>query len=94
MRTYKFSSRSRMILPHGRLGYFVEDGDSANEIVEAHVRSGDYLSTLATQLDALTEMLPPKSDEVIKIERCVRDLLYIDSKYEIVPKVKDTTYEH
>lgn len=59
-----------------------DDGEVSD--LDAHVRSGDYFSVLATQLDSLTEKLPPNSDEVSRIEGLVRDLLYIDQKYRIV----------
>lgn len=74
--------------------WLVRDYDDCISDVDAHVRSGDYFSALATQLDALTEKLPPNSDEIMQIERLVRDLLYVDSKYNIISKQVHTGYEH
>lgn len=58
----------------------------ANQALTAHVRSGDYFSTLATVLDGVASKLPENSDEFMLLEQCVRDLLYIDDVYRIVPK--------
>lgn len=67
-------------------GFSLNDGSDRDIDIDAHVRSGDYFSTLATILDDLTDKLPSNSDEVLRLERCVRDLLYVDGKYKIVAK--------
>lgn len=85
---YKFTSMHGLSLHDDMRVWLLHDSNDSNINTDAHVRSGDYFSTLATILDDLTEKLPTNSDEVLRLERCVRDLLYVDSKYKIVAKQK------
>lgn len=69
-------------------GFYVADGDenAANLpdrlLLESHIRSGDYFSTLATTLDDLSTRLS-RGDTVQheELDKLVNDLLYIDRRY-------------
>lgn len=72
---------------HGSHDMILADGEDTTDLhVDALVRSGDYFSMLATNLDAICEKLPRDSDEAVALERHIRDLLYIAGRYKIVPK--------
>jgi hypothetical protein len=49
------------------------------------VRSGDYVATLATRLDQLTES-QPNTPEKAQLETVVSELLYIDNRYKLAKK--------
>lgn len=55
--------------------------------LESHIRSGDYLPTLATRLDDIAGRLN-RGDELPheEIDRLVNDLLYIDRHYHLTRK--------
>lgn len=63
---------------------FVKDVNN-NTNLDAQVRSGDYFSLLATQLDTLSNKLPKTcAKEVDQIQDIIDDLLYIQSRYKLV----------
>lgn len=76
-------------------GWVVRDGNpdsfetEATQDLAAHVRSGDYFSTLASNLDALTDKLSAGSSDIILLEHYVRDLMYLDKHYKIVPRKRN-----
>lgn len=89
MSNYKFTALSNTGLYDGFICLVRDTDEEATDLhreLAAHVRSGDYFSTLATNLDSLCDNLPQNSDANIWLERYVRDLLYLDSHYKIVPK--------
>lgn len=54
---------------------------------EAKVRSGDYLATLITTLDEISQSLPADCQtQQVQIERAISDLLYIDKRYKLTRK--------
>ncbi len=63
------------------------DTDMSRLELDAHVRSGDYLSTLATTLDELSaRQAAGEHISRSEIDRIVNDLLYVGSRYTIVRK--------
>lgn len=64
--------------------------DIPHEDTDIIVRSGDYLSLLASRLDAISSGLKDNT-YAIDIEHYVRELMYINTKYEL--KAKRTTHE-
>ena len=73
------------------------DGDAASEhegaseadelLMMARIRSGDYVATLATELDKLAQGLAvAHAPEAPQVERIVHELLYLDRRYRLVPR--------
>lgn len=92
--TYKLTSILHGVpAPVAQSGQYVADGadenfDFMNRLdLESHVRSGDYLPTLATRLDDIASRLN-RGDELPheEIDRLVNDLLYIDRYYHLTRK--------
>lgn len=54
--------------------------------IQALVRSGDYFAVLATELDAICAEVQENDTAVLDIQRIVRDLLYVQSEYQITKK--------
>lgn len=54
--------------------------------IQALVRSGDYFAVLATELDAICAKVQENDSAVVDIQRIVRDLLYVQSEYQITKK--------
>lgn len=89
MQIYALTETTGSVLSHyaQRLG-FVRDIEHDEWLqLKADVSSGDYFATLATRLDELS-MLIEMSDPVTaaQLESCVKDLLYLQSNYNIHKK--------
>lgn len=53
----------------------------------ADVRSGDYLASLATSLDIVSQLLLSANHaERDNLQKIVNDLLYLSERYRLVPK--------
>ncbi|MDB5181846.1 MAG: hypothetical protein JWP13_609 [Candidatus Saccharibacteria bacterium] len=67
---------------------FVRDIEEDAEILrQARIRSGDYLTTLATELEQIAESLDAaKAPEAPALERIVSELIYVDRNYSITPR--------
>lgn len=66
-------------------------GDSATDqrkdLLNAQVRSGDYLATLATQLNELAHSLSVRNEgDSAVLEFIVQDLLYLQQTYDLIRK--------
>jgi hypothetical protein len=68
--------------------FFVRDIDEDVEmLLEARIRSGDYVLTLATELDKLAQSLAAgNAPEAVDLERLVSELLVINKKYTLEKK--------
>lgn len=67
----------------------VEDAEDspAKQVLAAHIKSGDYFSLLATQLDQVCQGFDGKKDGGdIVLQQIIEDLLFIQQKYKIVKK--------
>lgn len=52
-----------------------------------HVRSGNYLVTLATLLDAISDTLTVENEaEGVILQQLVGNLIYLDDHYKLVEK--------
>jgi hypothetical protein len=62
--------------------------DLSKEDIDALVASGDYLGSLATSLDSISQDLEAAGNDVehVLIEKIINTLLYIDTKYTIARK--------
>jgi hypothetical protein len=74
----------------GGMPLMVHDGDGFDmdrvELI-ASVRSGDYLVTLATTLDIISQLLLTANHaERDNLQKIVNDLLYLNSHYELKKK--------
>lgn len=55
--------------------------------LEGLLKSGDYLGTLATMLDNLSELLQAENDpERQRLQQIINDLLYIEKNYSLIKK--------
>ena len=71
------------LLPAGRYG----DDAMSELLLNARIRSGDYMVTLATELDAVVKDLSVvHASEAAGLEKIVAELLYLDRNYKIVKK--------
>lgn len=72
--------------------FFVRDADDADDAdarmhMRARVRSGDYLLTLATELDKIAQSLASvKAPEAPELERIVSELISIGQDYTVSKK--------
>lgn len=59
--------------------------------LDAQVKSGDYFIQLATLLDALqnTQDANEASHQPLSLDRIIRDLLYLDARYQIRKRPRD-----
>jgi soluble P-type ATPase len=60
-------------------------GDLTKSDIDVLVASGDYLATLATSLDSLSQSLESSGNETdhVILEKIINTLLYIETKYRI-----------
>jgi hypothetical protein len=86
---YQFRSQISILNHFGRMPHLlVRDADEeADMLREARIRSGDYLMTVATELDQLAQSLAKlKAPEAHELERLVAELLYVERNYTIVKR--------
>lgn len=50
------------------------------------IRSGDYFSALATELDNICAEVQENDVATVELQRIIRDLLYMQSEYRITKK--------
>jgi hypothetical protein len=67
---------------------YVRDADEdADMLRQARLRSGDYLMTLATELEQIAETLQAElAPEAPALERIVTELHYVDRNYKLEPR--------
>jgi hypothetical protein len=69
--------------------WLLHDGTDSIELQElvAHVRSGDYMITLATLLDSISDELTVENQaEATVLQQLIQNLMYIDKHYKLVKK--------
>jgi len=78
------------VLSHSPLPtWLLRDQDDSFELQEliAHIRSGDYLITLATILDAISDTLSVENEaEGAVLQHLIENLIYIDKNYKLAKK--------
>jgi tRNA U55 pseudouridine synthase TruB len=81
-----------MPMPTGLASHFPAPSPLARDAdedfrIEVRVRSGDYLHTLATEIERLAQYLAPEQlPEVEDLERLASELLYVNRRYELTRK--------
>jgi hypothetical protein len=70
--------------------FFVRDAEDDMEMnlhMHARLRSGDYFSTLAIEIDKIAQSLANvKAPEALELERIVTELLSIGQDYTVIKK--------
>lgn len=86
--TYRIKNMGAILSHFPGLHRFVHDTeDDADILRQARIRSGDYLMTLATELEQLAENLSSsKAPEAPALERIVAELIYVERNYKVVPR--------
>jgi hypothetical protein len=86
--TYDISSPT-VVLHHfwpreSGLSVVRDEAEDAEMLRRARIRSGDYLTTLTTELERVAQSLRrSKSPEAAELERIVAELLYLERNYKI-----------
>jgi hypothetical protein len=57
------------------------------KVIEFHIKMGDYFGTLATVLDLLRQRLVDKEEEERILKNLTADLLYLQKRFKITPKI-------
>lgn len=87
--TYQLTRYSG-ILSHfapGRPSLVRDEAEDADMLRRARIKSGDYLMTLATELEKAADSLAAAgAPEAHELERLVSELLYLDRNYKIVER--------
>lgn len=86
--TYHISAPTGLLNHFWTTPAFVRDKAEDDEMLrQARIRSGDYLMTLATELERVAQSLTEiKAPEAPELERIVSELLYLDRNYRIVER--------
>ena len=53
-----------------------------------HIESKDYFGTLATVLSLIRQGLESPETNSTVLEKCEKDLIFLQENYDIIPKVK------
>lgn len=88
------SATYHITAPTGLLSHFWttpalvrDEAEDAEMLRKARIRSGDYLMTLATELERAAQSLADvKAPEAPELERIVSELLYLERNYRIVER--------
>jgi hypothetical protein len=87
--TYAMPLPGKLITHGDGYALLLRDGyESDKEELLAHARSGDYLATLATQLDSISDALTKENEaEAAILQQIVDNLIYLDEKnYKLTKK--------
>lgn len=65
----------------------LDDETEAGLVLEARVRSGDYMLTLATELDRIAQGLAAaRAPEAADLERLAAELLLVNRRYDLIKR--------
>jgi hypothetical protein len=87
--SYQLSSPINILSHYPFRQFVVRDTESdADMLRKARIRSGDYLMTLATELESIAQQLSDvKAPEAPELERIVSELIYLERNYTISPRL-------
>jgi hypothetical protein len=86
--TYRITPSNRILNHFWTTPKLVRDEEEdAAMLRRARIRSGDYLMTLATELERVAQSLGDvRAPEAPELERIVSELLYLERNYRIVER--------
>lgn len=87
--TYTISRHTGILshfLPH-RVTLVRDEAEDAEMLRRARIKSGDYLMTLATELERVADSLAAsQAPEAPELQRIVSELLYLERNYEVTER--------